>query len=105
MGNFNQHVSRREPEPVVQIQLFLLLCQNLLPTLPTVQRVSFEDLTHELDTYIYGLLVTGVDDDGHLPQVLRSSAATEQVDLLQKDSGHHVSGEAQVSCADGRERQ
>lgn len=46
-----------------------------------------------------------MNDHDHLCQMERSSSLAVGVDLIQQDSGHHVSGEVQVSCTDGRDGQ
>lgn len=58
-----------------------------------------------MSTHLLSLAVTRVNDDDHLSQMVRSSPAAERVDLPQEDYGHHVSGEFQVPCPDGREGQ
>lgn len=60
-------------------------------------------LSSSNQTHVHSVAVTGMDDDGHLAQVVRSSSAAVAVDLLQQDSGDQVSGEAQVACTDSRE--
>lgn len=80
------------------LRLLTLLCSESVKVLSRFG-------SNKTDTHVYGPAVGGVNNDGHLPQMSRSSHAAVQVDLLQQDSGHHVSGEAQVSRADGWEGQ
>lgn len=56
-------------------------------------------------THVHRLAVARVNHDGHLPQVASGLSVAVRLDLLQQDSGHHVSGEAQVPRADGGEGQ
>lgn len=56
-----------------------------------------------LALYLESRHITWVEDEHHLLQMLGVHLTAEFEDFIQHQRGHQVSGEAQVSCADGGE--